>query len=401
MRIAIVTNLLTPYRKRFYDEMAIQLEKRGGVFRVFVMTDKLPLRPWTYENLKSENTELLKGVKVIIKGQDQLYNRSINRKIREFHPDVIILAGSWTYFTAWKMMLNKIPDAKYYFWSESHNVRATKVASKNPIVESFKKSFYKKFDGYCVPGKYASETVNELVGSYGQRVRLPNLVDDLYYMEANSIRSQKQELRRKYHLPNDKLVFFSPARLITIKGVDTFLKAINGNRYCCDAAFVLGGEGPLEDELKEIAIRQNLDVRLLGYCDQNVVRELYSCADFFLLPSLLDPNPLTVIEAAFSGLPLCVSYYVGNSPELVEDKINGVVFDTIDKNSVAEHFEFLMTSSSEWREHAGRKSLEKAKAGFQCTQETQRLIAYFDEERLRDNEKSKDNRSASRSTTFL
>ena len=59
MRLAIVTNIITPYRRNFYEEINKVLQREGGELRVFVMTDSLPLRPWTYEDLKSTYTELL------------------------------------------------------------------------------------------------------------------------------------------------------------------------------------------------------------------------------------------------------------------------------------------------------------------------------------------------------
>lgn len=379
MKIALVTNILTPYRMRFYTELSNQLQNIGGELKVFVMTSQLPLRPWTYEGLKSDFTELLPGKKIMIKGQDILFNGSISRKIKEFNPSVVILAGSWTYPTAWKMMLNKNEGTRYYFWTESHNVRATPQASKGGLVFAAKKKFYNLFDGFCAPGKYAMDTIDGIVGGYGRRVRLPNLVDDEYYKEANIMRSKKDQIKSEYGIPEDKLLFVTPARLIQIKGMNTFLRKIVNNPYVKSAVFILAGEGELETELKSIAQEYGIDIRLMGYCNQDTIRKLYAAADYFLLPSLQDANPLTAIEAAFAGLPLCVSHYVGNSPELVSDKANGVVFDTVDDISVNEAFNFLMQVSSEWRHEAGKKSLKIASENFVCKVETHHLIEQLSE----------------------
>lgn len=378
MKIALVTNILTPYRKRFYDELSKQLQEANGELKVYVMTNDLPLRPWNYEALKAPYTELMSGKKIFIKGQDILFNSSVNCRMELFSPDVVILAGSWTYPTSWKMMLNKLKSKpRYYFWTESHNVRGTKIASKNLFIEVLKKKFYKLFDGYCIPGKYAEETVNELVGDFGERFYLPNLVDDTYYEQANILRANKKTIREKYNLPLEKKLFVTPARLIAIKGMDLFLRQIQDCASAKDATFVLAGEGPLEETIQTIVKENDLDVRLMGYCNQEQVRDFYAAADFFLLPSLLDPNPLTVIEASFSGLPLAVSYYVGNSPELVRNLENGIVYDTKNKQSVVEGFEFLMSASEEWIEKAGKESLEIATNNFKCIAETSKLIKYF------------------------
>lgn len=375
MKIAIVTNILTPYRKRFYEELSKQLQETKGELRVFVMTDQLPLRPWKYDELKEKYTELLPCKKVFIKGEDFLFNKDINSKINKFGPDIVIVAGSWTYPSLWKLMLFKCrKKMKFFFWTESHNVRATKVGSSNWIVRKLKQFFYRRFDGYCVPGTYANATVNELVGDYGIRIKLPNLVDDEFYKFANVLRENKVVLREKYGVVEDRKIFISPTRLIPIKGIDLLLRNLSQVQGIENVTFLIPGEGPLEQEIRDISKQFGLDVRLLGYCDQMSIRELYALADFFLMPSLQDANPLTVIEAAFSGLPLCVSKYLGNCPELVIDRENGVVFDTVDKESVKQCFEFILTSTGEWRKNAGYRSLQIAENDFECENETKKIL---------------------------
>lgn len=378
MKIVVVTNILTPYRMRFYGEMHKQLVEKGGDFKVFVMTKELPLRPWNYDSLQDSFTELLPGQKIMYHGQDELFNFSINKRLKKFAPDIVIIAGSWTYATSWQMLMNKLKGTQYFFWSESHTVRATQAASKTGFWAWLKRFFYMRCDGFCVPGKYATETLNGIVGDHGKRVRLPNLVDNEYYSEAIVLRKNKSTLRSFYKLPLDKRVFITPARLITIKGIDTFLKQIADNEHKHNSVFVLAGEGPLEQPICEFAKENKVDVRLLGYCDQKIVRDLYAAADFFLLPSLQDHNPLTVIEGSFSGLPLCVSTYVGNSPELVIDKVNGVVYDTINKESVNAAFDFVMSASDEWIAEAGKKAHEVAAENFNCNDETAKLLNFFE-----------------------
>ena len=67
MKIAFLTNILTPYRCYFYDQLYNALKREKDDMKVFVMTGALPLRPWTYDSLKREYTTLLKGHKCPIK----------------------------------------------------------------------------------------------------------------------------------------------------------------------------------------------------------------------------------------------------------------------------------------------------------------------------------------------
>ncbi len=377
MRIAIITNIITPYRKRFYDEMFAQLRTAGDEFRVYAMTDSLPLRPWTFEDLKSSYMTLLPGKKIVLKMQDMdiLFNPQVNRYIREYNPDIAILAGSWTYPTVMQMLFWKNEGTKYLFWAESHEYRAgnTEVRSKG-LLSRLKKSLYEKFDGFCVPGRYANESITRIVGEKGLRLRLPNLVDNDYYIEANVMRQDRESLRKKYELPNDKVVFVTPSRLIPRKGIDMFLSSIKGLPDNNRSIFLLAGEGPLEYSIKQIAEEDGMEVRLLGYCNQETVRELYAASDIFLLPSLSDPNPLTVIEGAFAGLPLLVSEYTGNNPELCHNGVNGIVFKTDNPASVISAYTEIMSKSKDWLQQAGADSLRIAKDNFDCRNEVSKFI---------------------------
>lgn len=377
MKVAIVTNIITPYRKRFYDEMFEQLEANGDEFKVFSMTDSLPLRPWTFKDLKSSYMTLLPGKKIVLKMQDMdiLFNFKVNRYLKEFNPDIVIVAGSWTYPTTMLMLFRKQENTKYLFWAESHEHRAgnTELRSKG-LMSILKKSLYDKFDGFCVPGKYANESVSQIVENRGLRLRLPNLVDNKYYVQANKMRDDKDALRKKYGISTDKTVFITPSRLIPRKGIDLFLNSIKRLRENDDAIFLLAGEGPLESNIKQIAVDGRIDVRLLGYCDQDTIRELYAASDIFLLPSLSDPNPLTVIEAAFAGLPLLVSEYTGNNPELCVDGTNGFVFRTDDADSVRKAYLDIMSKDKEWLRESGEQSLKIAKENFDCKNEVTKFI---------------------------
>ena len=68
---------------RFYNELNTQLKFMNGELRVYVMTDELPLRPWTYEDLKESFTQLIPGKKILIRGMDFIYNPSITREIKK------------------------------------------------------------------------------------------------------------------------------------------------------------------------------------------------------------------------------------------------------------------------------------------------------------------------------
>ena len=107
MRIAFLTNILTPYRVFFFDQLYKTLRVEAGDMRVFVMTDSLPLRPWNFQDLKREYTVLLKSKKFFIHDNDFLISFNIKKEVIDFSPDILIVAGSWTYPTTWEVMFDK------------------------------------------------------------------------------------------------------------------------------------------------------------------------------------------------------------------------------------------------------------------------------------------------------
>ena len=129
-----------------------------------------------------------------------------------------------------------------------------------------------------------------------------------------------------------------------------------------------------DSEIEKKIANVNLDVRLLGFQQQDHIMELYAISDFFILPSLSDPNPLTCIEALWSGLPLLVSTHVGNYPEVVQEGLNGYVFDYSNPQRAINQIECLLNSSMEWREKATRVSLEIAKSIYNSENVVKRFV---------------------------
>ena len=383
MKVAFLTNILTPYRVYFFDLLYEILKAENGDIRVFVMTKSLPLRPWNYDKLKREYTVLLKGIKFTVGSHQFMSNWMIRRAIVSFAPDALVVAGSWTYPTTWEVMLSKkiTDNTETFFWTESHNHTGIPNSSKTkPMVRKIKKHIMNRFDGFCLPGKFAQETISEFVDiSRKIVIPLPNLVDNNYYDVANNMREKKRELREERNISTDRFVFFTPARMRDIKGQLSFFTNVVDAVKNKHITFVLAGEGPDKEAIVKFGKENHIDIRVYNYQNQDQIREWFALSDAFLLPSLSDPNPLSNIEAAWAGLPLCISCYVGNGPELVEDGVNGVIFDTLNKDSVCTKIGFIISQDKEWLKRAGQSARQKAEEGFDSFNETNKFLTSLKE----------------------
>ena len=383
MRLVFITNILTPYRITFYSLLNKTLVKRNDRSKLFVyvMTDQLPLRSWTYDALRTDYTHLLRGKKFFINEHDIVINKNIKNELKESDPDILIMAGSWTYPTVLCISIFRSfflkRKTKLLFWYESHDNASDYFRAKSldkGAIKWLKQHFMSRFDGFCVPGDLAKLSVSRFVKDK-PIIYLRNIVDGEYYLKANELRKEKKLLRVKYGLGASSTIIFMPARLIKLKGIEELLSRISEDiilKY--NFEFVLAGEGDRKTMIERVAKDKGIDIKLLGYQKQDAIRDLLAASDFFCLSSLTDANPLSAVEAAWAGLPLIMSKYTGNYPELIDEGKNGFVFDPLNVESVNTTILKALTKDEMWKEEARKTSVKIAKTTFDEKQVTESFL---------------------------
>jgi glycosyltransferase involved in cell wall biosynthesis len=74
---------------------------------------------------------------------------------------------------------------------------------------------------------------------------------------------------------------------------------------------------------------------------QDNVAELLNAFDVFVLPSLTEGMSNTILEAMATGLPVLATR-VGGNPELVEDRVTGMLFTPGDAEKLAAQMDILL-----------------------------------------------------------
>ena len=132
-------------------------------------------------------------------------------------------------------------------------------------------------------------------------------------------------------------------RLIEKKGLRTSLNAFAVfSRTHPQAQFTVAGEGPLLDELQEMARELGISgqVTFTGFVSQDRLRELFYASHIFLHPSETgnDGNqegvPNSMLEAMASGLPVFATTH-GGIPEAIENGVSGVLVPERDAAGLA------------------------------------------------------------------
>ena len=183
----------------------------------------------------------------------------------------------------------------------------------------------------------------------GQRItNIPNPIDTHVFCPQD-----KAEARLRAGLPADKhLILFVSQRVTDErKGMKYFVEAIDRliEKYPeiknNTAIAILGGHS------EEVTL--SLPSYSLGYVsDEKRIVNIYNSVDVFVLPSLEDNLPNTIMEAMACGVP-SVGFKVGGIPEMIEHQKTGYVANYRDTADLAEGIHWVL-------EDADKEALSQA-----------------------------------------
>ena len=183
----------------------------------------------------------------------------------------------------------------------------------------------------------------------GQRItNIPNPIDTHVFCPKD-----KAEARLRAGLPADKHLILFVSQKVTDerKGMKYFVEAIDKlvTQYPAmkdnTAIAILGGHS------EEVTL--TLPSYSLGYVsDEKRIVDIYNSVDVFVLPSLEDNLPNTIMEAMACGVP-SVGFKVGGIPEMIDHQKNGYVANYRDTNDLAQGIHWVL-------EEADKEALSQA-----------------------------------------
>ncbi len=173
----------------------------------------------------------------------------------------------------------------------------------------------------------------------------------------------RQGLRRSLELPPDDFLIIQVARLDYLKDHATAVRTLHrvlGSHP--QVRLLLVGEGPERAAIEQLVRQRGLEQRVQFLGLRHDVPRLLQASDAFLLTSISEGIPLTVIEAMAAALPV-VATQVGGVGEVVEADRTGLLAPSGDDDALARHLARLIEDCDLCR-MLGARGRERAQALF-------------------------------------
>jgi glycosyltransferase involved in cell wall biosynthesis len=172
----------------------------------------------------------------------------------------------------------------------------------------------------------------------------------------------KEQCRKDLGLPTDKkLILFGAAKISDVR---------KGFRYLNEALQILKDNFPELSKEIELVVFGKINKKtqkrfafnthtLKFISDPRMLVKLYNAADAFILPSLQDNLPNTVVESMCCGTPV-VGFRIGGVPEMIEHMKTGYLAEVKNSLSLANGiYNMLLFSNDEQRQAVREAAVKK------------------------------------------
>ncbi|MCW6511339.1 glycosyltransferase family 4 protein [Lichenifustis flavocetrariae] len=135
--------------------------------------------------------------------------------------------------------------------------------------------------------------------------------------------------------PDDDLLIVTVARLVWFKGLDMLLDAAPAVlAHHPRTKIVIVGDGPLRAELSARCAKLGIERQVVFTGERRDIPALLAAADIFVLPSVSEGMPISILEAMAAGKAV-VATRVGGVPDLVLDGDTGCLVESRDAGGLA------------------------------------------------------------------
>jgi glycosyltransferase involved in cell wall biosynthesis len=329
MRVALCTNILTPYRLPVLRALA---ETPGWQLRVFVDAASEFDRSWRVDarGLDVAGSGSLSRVR---RGRTLHVPLRLPAALERFRPDVVVSGelGPRTLLAALYGHLAQIPLVVWAYptpWSP---------AASGPRVR-WRRALLRRASAVIGMGAAARRALVSL-GVPDERIfDAPNAHDREGLEKALAVVDEGSARLALAGLGCRERVALVAGRLIPAKGIAELLEAwdLLAPELRDEWTLLFVGSGPLEPDLRRARdSHRRGEIAWLPCLEFAELVSLYAASQLLVFPSLSDPWGLVVNEALASGLPVLCSSRAGCAEDLVRPGRNGWLADPVDTEAFA------------------------------------------------------------------
>jgi glycosyltransferase involved in cell wall biosynthesis len=178
---------------------------------------------------------------------------------------------------------------------------------------------------------------------------------------------------------NDKSVILFVGGLIPRKGINYLIAAMKYVKLD-SVLLIVGGElqghpgvkGALEQQVKKLELE---NVLLLGRVSKEDLERAYAIADVFVLPSISEGLPLTLLEAMAYKKCVIATNIAGNA-DVIQNGKNGILFEARNSQELAEKIDYLL-ANVELRKKLGAEARKEIEKNYNWGAAFNRILAVY------------------------
>lgn len=347
MKVVYLTNLPSPYRVDFFNEIC-----RGGVdLTVIFERQNASDRDGKW---KSTETVLYKEIylkSIKVKGERSISLEAI-RYIRSLKYDLFVIHGYSTVtaiFAIAYMRLHKIP----YVISADGGL----ISTESKIKTALKQHLISGAKAWLSTGPTTSEYFSHYGATKNKIFEYPFSSVKQSEVEEPASAEERTLFRKELCITEKKVVLFV-GQYIPRKGIDILLDIARRLEELDAGLYLVGGEP--DNELKTIVNDYNLKgVHFVPFKTKKELKPYYRAADVFSLPTREDIWGLVINEAMSKGVPVVSTNRCVAALTMVDQGKSGYIVDVDDSDQLFEKIADLL-NDSEKRSEFAQKAYETA-----------------------------------------
>lgn len=323
LKVAILHNIIAPYRFKLFNELA----KKDIDLTVLFMAEGSKNRKWNPDLYTGEirfKYKVLPNIKLKLPIKDYteyIINPTILFELTKY--DCVITAGWLDFSCQMTYLFSKIYGYKYIIWSES---TLFEDSWQRRLALPYVKWAVKNASGYIAIGSRSKKYL-ETLGAPANKIEIAySTVDIEHFADKSRLTlSEKNKIKKKIGIPEKNNVILYVGQFIPRKNVFSLIKAFSLLKEHC--SLLLVGYGPEKQALEGYILKNNItSVVFLPHQEVSEMPAYYGIADVFVLPSIEETWGLVVNEAMACGLPIIISDKVGCGSDLVKNEVNGFIY---------------------------------------------------------------------------